>query len=83
MDMFRKASEPLAIHTLVNDAMRFKELDPEHRDTRLAVERRIRAALLRMEKQFIELQGRGSDAAWSLMGMHTAGQIPSPALDQN
>ena len=69
MDMFRKATEPLAIHTLVNDAMRFKELDPEHRDTRLAVERRIRAALLRMEnKHFIERHGRGSDAAWSLKG---------------
>ena len=51
LDTLRKAKEPTLNHALVEAVMRTKELDTQHRDTPLAVEKRVLAAMHRFGLQ--------------------------------
>lgn len=66
-DVLRQAKGPVLNHVIVDGIMRGKSLDPGHRDTRKAVETRIRAALQRLEaKGTVRRIGKHRGCQWAL-----------------
>jgi hypothetical protein len=67
LDTLRKAQDPVLNCDLVEAVMSAKELDPHHKDTRHAVENRVRAAMQRFElKGTVERIGKGRGSQWNL-----------------
>jgi hypothetical protein len=67
LDILRTAKEPVLNMDITDTIMRGKELDTGHKDTRKAVESRIRAVMQRLEKAgTVERVGRLRGSKWKV-----------------